>query len=162
MKTVFNLIVFSLLLSVSVSAFAQEPLLRGSMEAHKIVADKRKDETAVPADKVVPDDVVEYTLRYRNEGKNSASGVELIGPVPPGTAYIDDSISSSRVFTALLSIDGGKSYHQPPVTFTVVNEDGKEEKREATPEMVTHLKWKMNEDLEASGIVTASYRVLVE
>lgn len=162
MKTVFNMIVFSLLLSVSVSAFAQEPSLEGSMEAHKIVADKRKDETAVPADKVVPDDVVEYTLRYRNEGKNSASGVELIGPVPPGTAYIDNSISSSRVFTALFSIDGGKSYHQPPVTFTVVNEDGKEEKGEATPEMFTHLKWRMNEDLEASGIVTASYRVLVE
>lgn len=162
MKTVFKLFGVFLFLSVSASAFAQEPSLKGSMEAHKIVTDKKKNETAVPADKVVPDDVVEYTLRYCNEGETSASGVELIGPVPPGTAYIDNSISSSRVFTELFSIDDGKSYHQPPVTYTFVNEDGKEEKREATPDMVTHLKWKVNEDLESSGIVTASYRVLVE
>jgi hypothetical protein len=41
------------------------------MEARKIVIDEKNNEVAVPADKVFPEDVVEYTLRYRNTSKSS-------------------------------------------------------------------------------------------
>lgn len=163
MKAVIkSVIVFSLFLSVSTCVFAQAPTLEGNMEARKIVTDEKNNEVAVPADKVVPDDVVEYRLRYRNTGKVSASGVELIGPVPEGTVYIDKSVSGSKGVTALFSIDGGKEYHLPPVTYVFLNEDGKEEKREATSDMITHIKWRMSEELEAASIVTTSYRVRVE
>ncbi|MCD6380333.1 DUF11 domain-containing protein [bacterium] len=162
MKAVMSVIVFSLFLSVSTCVFAQAPVLKGDMEARKIVIDEKNNEVDVPADKVVPNDVVEYTLRYRNTGEASASGVELVGPVPPGTVYMEKSVSNDRDIAALFSIDGGKSYHSAPVTYFFVNKDGKKEERKATLDMITHIKWKMSEDLEASGIVTTSYRVQVK
>ena len=162
MKAVMSVILFSLFLSVSTCVFAQEPALKGRMEAHKIVIDEKNNEVAVAADEVVPKDVVEYTLRYRNTGKTPASGVELIGPVPQGTVYIEKSVSTGKGVKSLFSIDGGKTYQSVPVTYVFVSKDGKAEKRKATPDMITHIKWEMSEDLEASSFVTSSYRVQVE
>ncbi len=155
-------VVFAVIICASGAALAQQPSLEGTMEARKIIVNKEKNEIAVPAEKVVPRDIVEYTLRYRNTGKASARGVELVGPVPSGTAYIDDSASQGFGVSPLFSIDGGKNYQEAPVTYLAKKDDGTEEQRKATPEMITHIKWRMNEALQASEIVNTSYRVRVK
>lgn len=163
MSTFFKTaVVFAVILCASGAALAQQPSLEGTMEARKIIVNKEKNEIAVPAEKVVPRDIVEYTLRYRNTGKGSARGVELVGPVPSGTEYIDDSASQGSGASPLFSIDGGKTYQEAPITYVVLKADGTEEQREATPEMITHIKWRMNEALKASEIVKTSYRVRVK
>jgi uncharacterized repeat protein (TIGR01451 family) len=145
----------------SAPAFAQGPNLVGSMEAHKIVLDKENREIVVSADEVFPRDMIEYTLRYRNDGTDAASGISLIGPVPSGTSYLDETATDTQDFIAQFSIDGGITYHDAPVMYTVINEQGVKVLREATPEMITHIKWFVSKVLEVDREVSVSYRVKV-
>ena len=144
------------------AAYGQGPELSGEMKAHKIVMGDNDREIAVPADKVYPLDMVEYMLKYRNTGSASARGVSLLGPIPEGTVYLEKTATGIDGAEPLYSIDGGKTFHEAPVTYTVVNENGVEETREATPEMITHLKWDLDRDLDVGQEVIVSYRVQVK
>jgi uncharacterized repeat protein (TIGR01451 family) len=151
---------------VSVSASGQGlsangPSLTGEMEAYKIILDKENREIAVPAEQVFPRDTIEYTLRYWNAGTASASGVNLTGPIPAGTVYLDETATAIEGIHPLFSIDDGKSYQEAPVTYVVLNKQGKEERRIATPDMITHIKWEMDGILDIGQEVTVSYRVQV-
>jgi len=138
------------------------PDLAGTMEAHKIVLNKENREIAVSADKVFPQDKIEYTLRYRNVGGAAASGVSLVGPIPAGTVYLDKTASSGAAMHPLYSIDGGKSYHRAPFTYVYLDAAGKEQRRVATPDMYTHIKWNVEGALGAGKNVVVSYRVQVK
>jgi uncharacterized repeat protein (TIGR01451 family) len=106
--------------------------------------------------------MVEYTLRYTNSGSAPASGVNLIGPIPDGTVYLDQTATDNEKLHPLFSIDQGKSYHEAPVTYVVVNEHGAEERKEATPDMITHIRWAMRDNLGVGQEVSVSYRVQVK
>lgn len=149
-------------LAAASPAFGQGPNLTGEMEAHKIIRDENDREIAVPADNVYPHDLVEYTLKYRNSGNAAASGVNLVGPVPAGTAYLEQTATDINGLHALFSIDGGKTYHEYPVAYVVINENGQEEERIATPGMITHVKWVVDGILDVGQQVSVSYRVQVQ
>jgi uncharacterized repeat protein (TIGR01451 family) len=154
-------IVLVLVASVS-SAHGQGPELVGDMQARKIVVDEDNREIAVPADKVYPLDMIEYTLKYRNTGTASASGINLIGPIPNGTVYLDLTATDFDGKRPLFSIDGGKTYREAPVTYVVVNDEGEEEIREATPDMITHIQWMVDGGLDVGHELVVSYRVQVK
>jgi uncharacterized repeat protein (TIGR01451 family) len=163
MKRSLMAAVLVLVLAVCASAaYGQGPELSGEMKARKIVMSEDNREIAVSADQVFPLDCVEYTLRYRNTGSASATGVNLIGPIPEGTVYLDKTATGIDGVDPRFSIDGGKIYQEEPVTYTVVNENGEEETREATPDMITHVQWRMESDLDAGQYVVVSYRVQVK
>ena len=143
------------------AAHGQGPKLIGDMEARKIILDGNNREIAVPADQVFPLDTIEYTLIYHNTGNETAAGINLIGPIPEGTAYLDRTATEIENIHPLFSIDGGKNFQETPVTYVVVNDEGEEEVREATPDMITHVQWKMEEGLEVGYEVVVSYRVQV-
>jgi uncharacterized repeat protein (TIGR01451 family) len=147
---------------VSGSAYGNGPSLAGTMEARKIVLDKENREIAVPADKVYPSDRIEYTLRYTNVGDAPAAGVNLVGPVPAGTVYLENTATESDAARARYSIDGGKSFHEAPLYYTVVNEQGVEERHVATPDMYTHIMWDIASVLEVGKEISVSYRVQVK
>ena len=144
------------------AAHGQGPNLVGGMEARKIVLDEDNREIAVSADQVFPLDTIEYTLTYRNAGNASAAGINLIGPIPQGTIYLEETATAIENIHPIFSIDGGKSFQEAPVTYTVVNEEGEEEVREATPDMITHVQWQMDEGLDVGREVIVSYRVQVK
>lgn len=144
------------------AAHAQGPNLVGGMEARKIVLDGDNREIAVSADQVFPLDTIEYTLTYRNAGNASAAGINLIGPIPQGTIYLEETATEIENVHPLFSIDDGKNFQEAPVTYTVVNDEGVEEVREATPDMITHVRWTMDEGLEVGHEVVVSYRVQVK
>lgn len=148
--------------SLSASAYGKGPTLAGTMEARKIVVDAENRETAVSAEKVFPSDRLEYTLRYRNVGDAPASGVSLVGPIPAGTEYLEKTATESGAAKTSYSIDGGKSFHEAPVRYNVVNERGIEEPRVATPDMYTHIMWDISSVLEVGKEVSVSYRVQVK
>jgi len=162
MRTSLTAAVLLVALSVvSASAFGG-PNLAGTMEAHKIVMGKENRETAVSAEKVYPQDKIEYTLRYKNIGDAPASGVSLVGPVPAGTVYLANSATESESMHPRYSIDGGKSFHEAPVTYLVTNDQGVEERRIAPPDMYTHVMWDVANVLEVGRAVKVSYRVQVK
>ncbi len=138
------------------------PDLAGTMTAQKIVLDKDNHETAVSAEKVFPRDKIEYTLRYRNVGAAPASGVSLVGPIPAGTSYLDKTASNGAAVHPLYSIDGGKTYHRAPFTYVYIDAAGKEQRKVATPDMYTHIKWNIDGSLGTGKDVTVSYRVQVK
>ena len=162
MRTSLTIAVLLVILAVvSASAFGG-PNLAGTMEAHKIIMGKENREIAVSADKVKPQDKIEYTLRYRNVGDASASGVSLVGPIPAGTVYLDKSATEKDAMNPLFSIDGGASFHKAPVTYLVKNENGIEERKIATSDMYTHVMWNVASALDVDREVAVSYRVQVK
>ena len=150
-----------ILIAASASAFGG-PNLAGTMEARKIVMGKENKEIAMSAEKVKPQDKIEYTLRYRNVGDASASGVSLVGPIPAGTVYLNETATENDRMSPVFSIDGGASFHQAPVTYVVKNEKGEEERKVATPDMYTHVMWNVASALEVGKEVAVSYRVQVK
>jgi len=154
-----------LLLFVAVfagAAFAQGPELKGEMAAAKIVVDEEKGEIALPAEKVYPNDMVEYTLKYTNSGTASAAGVDLIGPVPTGTVYIEKTATDTPGLKPMYSIDQGKTWHKAPVIVEVARKDGTVEKRKADPGMITHVRWSLAGNLGVGEEIMVSYRVHVK
>ncbi len=163
MKVLFRgTVLFLAALAVTAVASAQTPTLEGSMVAQKIVKDKNDSEVAVPADEVEPRDVIEYTIKYRNTGSMPATGVKFVGPVPPGTVYIEDSAYLNEEVIPYFSIDGGKSYQEAPVTYVVNEGTESEQVKKADPGMITHIRWEMKKSLKASGTVKTAYRVRIK
>ncbi len=154
-------VLFVILVAASASAFGG-PNLAGTMEARKIVMGTENKEIAVSAEQVKPQDKIEYTLRYRNIGDASASGVSLVGPIPAGTAYLNETATESDAMRPLFSIDGGASFHKAPVMYVVKNEKGEDERKVATPDMYTHVMWNVASALEVDKEVAVSYRVQVK
>jgi uncharacterized repeat protein (TIGR01451 family) len=122
---------------------------------------KENREIAVSAEKVYPRDMIEYTLRYKNVGDADASGVDLVGPIPVGTVYLEKTATEAADMRPTFSIDGGKSFHEAPVTYVVKNEKGIEERKIATPDMYTHVMWNVASSLEVGKEISVSYRVRV-
>ena len=155
-------VVFLLVMTFSVAAFAGGPELSSEIKAMKVVIDEEDHEVTVPADQVYPEDTVEYTLVYRNTGESPASDVGFVGPVPSGTTYLDKTATDIEGLSPVFSIDGGKSYHQAPVTYEVIRKDGSSEKKTATPEMITHIKWVLSGNFDVGEEATVTYRVQVK
>jgi uncharacterized repeat protein (TIGR01451 family) len=162
MRRILSAAIILLFAAVSAgSASAQGPELKGEMVAAKIVVDEEKGEIALPAEQVYPNDTVEYTLRYTNAGTATAAGVDLIGPVPAGTVYIEETATEVPGIRPMYSIDQGKSWHEAPVIIEVARKDGTVEKKKADPEMITHVKWSLDGHLGVGEEVVVSYRVQV-
>jgi uncharacterized repeat protein (TIGR01451 family) len=163
MRRSLSVVILLLLTAVTASSvFAQGPALTGEMVAKKIVVRGEEGEIALPAENVFPNDTVEYTLRYVNSGTAIAAGVDLIGPVPSGTVYIEKTATDVPQLTPYFSIDDGKNWQTTPVMYEAIRKDGTVEKKKATPDMITHVKWSMGGTLGVGEEVTVSYRVQVK
>lgn len=94
----------------------------------------------VAAEEVEPGEIVIYTITFVNSGDEAASNVSIVDPIPQGMAYIAGSATRAGELT--FSIDGGKSYQAPTLlTYEVTTADGKKERRTASPDQYTHLRW---------------------
>jgi uncharacterized repeat protein (TIGR01451 family) len=162
MRTSLTTTVLLVILVVGAASALAGPNLAGTMEAHKIIIGEQNREIAVSADQVKPQDKIEYTLRYRNVGDASASGVSLVGPIPAGTVYLDKTATEKDAMRPLFSIDGGESFHEAPVMYVVKDANGVEQRKAATADMYTHVMWNVATALDVGGEVAVSYRVQVK
>lgn len=94
----------------------------------------------VPTTSVSPGDVVEYVLTYANEGDAPALDANVENAIPKGTTYLAGTASGDGEIT--FSSDGGKSF-APAVklTYEIRLPSGAVEKRIATPDQYTHVRW---------------------
>jgi uncharacterized repeat protein (TIGR01451 family) len=106
---------------------------------------------------VLPGDVVQYQLRFTNQGQGDVRGVVFTNPVPAGLRYVDRSAGADRQDVAVeYSTDGGKTYAATPMVTEVV--DGKRVQRPATPEQYTHVRWTVQGSIAPGATVTAEFR----
>ena len=107
--------------------------------------------------KVAPGDVVVFSTRYVNKGKQAATNVSVTNPVPDHMVYVDMS-AEGKGTRIEYSIDGGKAYG-PSEKLKVTDKQGRV--RPALPRDYTHIRWTATAPLApgAAGNVTFKARV---
>ena len=139
MKKFIPLLIASVLLLLSAEVFAKS-LVSVSMKAEKEVT-VNNVKKMVAAKAIDPGDVIFYTLSYVNSGDDVATNAVMDDPIPKGTVYLAGSAFGNDA-EITFSIDNGKTFKKPSLlTSEVKLPSGKIEKRTASPEQYTHIRW---------------------
>ena len=139
MKKIIPLLIASVLLLLSAEVFAKS-LVSVSMKAEKEVT-VNNVKKMVAAKAIDPGDVIFYTLSYVNSGDDVATNAVMDDPIPKGTVYLAGSAFGNDA-EITFSIDNGKTFKKPSLlTYEVKLPSGKIEKRTASPEQYTHIRW---------------------
>ena len=151
-----------LVVTVPTGILASQGPLVATVKAVKVVAQDSGKELFLPADEARPKDVIEYRLTYSNTGEEALKNVSVTDPIPTGTEYLTLTATRPEAGSVEFSIDGGKRYSSWPVRLKKTDEAGKELWVEATPDMVTHIRWTVTEDFEPETEITFTYRAIVK
>jgi len=116
------------------------------MEEVSVGDDGERQTRLVPADAVVPGDVVIYTTTVENVSDEGADNVVVTNPVPEHLSYIADSAFAPGMVIEF-SVDGGVSY--APAEDLTVEEDGVT--RAATSDDFTHIRFVLQGELAAGA-----------
>lgn len=151
-----------LLLAISYSAVA---MAEGTVDVRTVVQkeeftvneDGETVRKLVDADVVVPGETVFYTITFRNVGEAPADNVVITNPIADTLVYVDGSAFGPGT-DIRFSVDGGKTF-APAAELRVV-EDGVE--RRASASDYTHVRWVMNNDLEAGAQAVARFAAILE
>ena len=153
-------------LALPVWAFAAEKpslVLKITAQKEMIVKDEKgKSRTEWHEVKSLePGDLLKYTIAYTNAGKSEARGAVIVDPVPVGTTYVSNS-AEGKGAEITFSLDG-KTFQVPPMLkFKVKTAGTPEQELSATPEMYSHVKWKLTKTVPAGGSGTVSFMVKVK
>jgi len=114
----------------------------------------------VAADKAEPGQTLIYTIKYRNDGDEAATMVVVDDPIPEGMTFLPGSASEKGDLS--FSIDHGKTYKKASLlTYEITNPDGSKEKRTASPEQYTNIRWQIPE-IVAGGKDQVSFQVRIK
>lgn len=134
------------MLSVS-SAFAQgTPKLDLKIEDQKINLSQTEKRDAKSIT-YLPGDTLRYILTASNIGDGLMTDPEIVDPIPAGVTYIPETAVGADT-DITFSINQGSAYMPWPPYYTVRNSKGILIKRNATPDMISHIKWKILKNLE--------------
>ena len=112
-----------------------------------IVAEKDvtvgKEIKRVPVKNTVSGDTIIYTITYKNSGNETATNAIVDDPISHGTNYISCSAFGANSDISF-SIDKGKTFKKPSLlTYDVKLPNGKTEKRTASTEDYTNIRWEI-------------------
>lgn len=151
-----------LLVAMPLAAWAQ-PKISVNVKAEKEVAVTAKGKQVkkrIAAKGVQPGEEIIYTLSYVNSGTETAKDVVISDPIPAGTSYIPGSASETGEL--VFSIDKGKSFKKATMlTYELKGAQGKLEKKVATPEDYTDVRWTIP-TVPAGGKGSVSFKVKVK
>lgn len=160
--SIIRTVAIAVLLALPLSAWAQ-PKIAITIKAEKevtVTVKGKQTKKKLAAKGVQPGDEIIYTLSYVNSGTEEAKDVIITDPVPEGTAYIPGSASELGDLT--FSIDKGKSYKKPTLlTFEVKGADGKTQKKVASPDEYTDIRWILS-SVPAGGKGSVNFKVKVK
>ena len=109
---------------------------------------------------VKPGDILKFTIAYKNTGPAEARDGLVTDPIPKETAYISGS-AEGKDAAITFSLDG-KTFQDPPLLkYKVRQADGTEAEYQATPEMYTHIQWKLLKPVPPGGTGSLSFKAKV-
>jgi uncharacterized repeat protein (TIGR01451 family) len=111
----------------------------------------------VPAATVVPGDAVVYTITFTNTSDETAENIVITNPLAGELTYVEGSAFGPGT-TIEFSVDGGVTY--APADELTVTEDG--EVRSARPQDFTHIRWVMQNELQAGAQGLARFRARLD
>ncbi len=141
-KAASTIAVITVVLLSAIVAFAAPNVeIKIRAEKEKVVTKEgKKEKKMVIAKETAPCDIIHYTILYRNTGNEDATAAVISDPIPEGAIYIPGTATEIGELT--FSIDGGKTFKKPSLlTYEIKGSDGKTQKRVASPEEYTHIRW---------------------
>jgi uncharacterized repeat protein (TIGR01451 family) len=160
-KKIMILVFITACLFLPISALAKPQIAIDMTSEKEIVAqvDGKEIKKKVPATEVEPGQTLIFTLKYSNNGDETATNVVIKNPIPKDTEYV---VGSATGDTPMFSIDGGNVFKKPSLlTYELKNNAGKTIKKTASPEQYTDIRWIVQKVLSGStGKV--SFRVKVK
>ena len=115
----------------------------------------------VDAQEVLPGEKLKYTVRYVNLGDEPATQVRIENPIPELSVYVTDSAAGEGT-TIVFSADGGAQYSsREQVTYEVAVFGGGKDRRLATAERFTNIRW-LIEQVPPGSTGEVSFQVLVQ
>lgn len=157
-------LLLAIMISLPVLALAQERpnlVLKLSAQSEVIVKDENgKSRTEWREVKSFePGDVLRYTIAYTNDGKTEARNAVIADPIPAGTTYVANSAEGANT-EITFSLDG-KSFQVPPMLKYKVKSSGPSDQEfYATPQMYTHIRWKISKPVLPGETGTVSFKVM--
>jgi hypothetical protein len=118
----------------------------------------REGQRLQPADRVVPGDELIYTVEIRSTTPVSQPPPTIDYPIPEHMRYVPDSAVGAGAAVSY-SIDGGRSFARAEELF-VMGKDG--QKRPATAEDYTHIRWQLKHILKGNSVAFARFRAIVK
>jgi uncharacterized repeat protein (TIGR01451 family) len=164
MRHAFTGLLMLALVGVAASAWAQgRPNLvveiRVEREIYGEDTQGRTKETRVEVQETSRDDVLVYTLHWKNQGDGVARGAVLSDPIPSGTALLRGSLEGAPA-QVTYSVDGENYSEWPQTKSADVN--GKETWTDVPESAVRHIRWRLAEAVPPGGSGEASFKVLVQ
>lgn len=127
-----------------------------------LVAEKDGQEVMTATEQASPGDIIEYRLVYTNEAEQPLKGLQITGPIPANTAYLDDTAATDVNADFTVSIDDGSSYESEPVTRTQTGADGQSQNITVPPQDYTQLRWTPKNGIRPGQVQEYRYRVRVQ
>jgi uncharacterized repeat protein (TIGR01451 family) len=120
------------------------------------------------AERVVPGDVLIYTVEVRNTGQYSVESAIVIQPIPKHTMYVAESAVGPGVDVDY-SIDGGQTFAKPDslkspnaLTATAAGAQSSTRTTRATVAEYTHIRWRLHNRLKPKSIAFVRFRAQVK
>ena len=114
--------------------------------------------TIVPAGKVVPGNVILYTITAKNISDQSVNGVVINDPIPEHMVYLIGSVAGSGT-DITFSIDGGTNFDKQD---ELEVSDGKGGTRVPEASDYTHIRWTLTENFEPQATKKVSFQARLE
>jgi uncharacterized repeat protein (TIGR01451 family) len=127
-------------------------------EVRVVEEDGREVTKRVPAAKVVPGDVVIYTITARNVSDQPVDNVVISDPIPEHMTYVLGSAAGEGT-EITYSVDGGKSFVSLE-ELEVTDDTGAPRKVEAKD--YTNIRWKLVSSLAPSTSKSAHFRARLD
>jgi uncharacterized repeat protein (TIGR01451 family) len=108
----------------------------------------------LPADHVVPGDLLIYTLMVRNAGSDPVATPQFSAPIPLHTSYVADTAVAPGA-DVLYSVDSGETFDKPQ-NLRVRDERGA--LRPAMAADYTHIRWTLRHPLKPKSVAYARFR----
>jgi uncharacterized repeat protein (TIGR01451 family) len=141
----------------TMSAYGQESHLNVRTVVQKeevTVSDSGETErNLVPADTVVPGDDVVYTITFTNVSEESADNIVITNPISESLTYVQGSAFGPGTVIEF-SVDDGQSFGAPEELLVGTNG----EQRPADAEDFTHVRWTMQNELQAGAQGMARFK----
>jgi uncharacterized repeat protein (TIGR01451 family) len=126
------------------------------------VAGEKPEPKLQAAERVVPGDVLIYTVQVRNVGQYSVESAEVIQPLPRHTMYVADSAVGPGVDVDY-SIDGGRSFDKPEnLKSPHTSSAAAARSARATAADYTHIRWRLHNRLNPNAIAFVRFRAQVK